>query len=237
MQFRATDVAGFTSAWAPAAGTAGATVRIDRTAPTAPTVTGGSNGVAERRLGRDQRLGGQRQRLGRGLLPVPDIDQRRHDLVGGGLVGHRHDHGQGTTIVQFRSVDGAGNVSAWAPAAATAGSTARIDRTPPSLPTVSGGSLTCAATRTITGSGSTDTRGSGGVHYQYQVSTDGGATYGAAVVEVECDADHAGELRGAVPGRGCCGQRVRLGARLTGRRGQRLHRLTAASDDVTAPTG
>ena len=48
---------------------------------------------------------------------------------------------EGETLVRFRAIDGAGNVGAWAPAAGTALATARLDRTPPTDPTVSGGSL------------------------------------------------------------------------------------------------
>jgi PKD repeat protein len=40
----------------------------------------------------------------------------------------------GETIVQFRAVDPAGNVSAWVPATAGAATTARIDRTAPAVP-------------------------------------------------------------------------------------------------------
>jgi hypothetical protein len=180
VQFRATDVAGFTSGWAPAANTAGATVRIDRTAPTAPAVSGGSNAWQSVASVAISASGGSDNASGIASY------QYRTSTDGGSTWSPVASSGtatitaQGTTIVQFRSVDGAGNVSAWGPASATAGSTAKIDRTAPTLPSVTGGSLTCAASRTITGSGSADS-GSGGVHYQAQVSTDGGATYGAAV--------------------------------------------------------
>jgi hypothetical protein len=85
---------------------------------------------------------------------------------------------QGETYVQFRSIDRAGNVSAWTPATPGAGNTARIDRTPPTVATVSGGSLTCTTKRTITGSGASDS-GSGVNHYEYRISTDNGVSYGA----------------------------------------------------------
>src|SRR5262249_25617387 len=42
VQFRATDAAGFQSSWAPSAPTPETTVRLDRTAPTAPALNGGS---------------------------------------------------------------------------------------------------------------------------------------------------------------------------------------------------
>ena len=40
--------------------------------------------------------------------------------------------------MQFRAVDGAGNVSAWVPAAAGATNTVKLDRGAPTNPTVSG---------------------------------------------------------------------------------------------------
>ena len=180
VQFRATDVAGFTSAWAPAANTAGATVRIDRTAPTAPAVTGGSNGWQSVASVAISASGGSDNASGVASYQYRTSTNNGSTWSAVVSSGTATITAQGTTIVQFRSVDGAGNVSGWAPAGATAGSTAMIDRTPPTLPTVSGGSLTCAATRTIAGSGATDS-GSGGVHYQYQLSTDGGTTYGTVV--------------------------------------------------------
>ena len=87
---------------------------------------------------------------------------------------------EGPTFVQFRSVDNAGNVSAWEPQAAYPGNIVEIDRTPPSDPTVSGGSLSwsAAASATVSASGSSDglsafTAGLSG--YQYRTSTNGGA--------------------------------------------------------------
>src|SRR6185295_14137121 len=79
----------------------------------------------------------------------------------------------GQTLVQFRSLDNAGNTSAWTPAAATPGNTVNIDRTLPTAPTVTGGSLTCAASRTITGSASSDAGGSGLAGYDHRASVDG----------------------------------------------------------------
>ncbi len=86
---------------------------------------------------------------------------------------------EGTTIVQFRAVDAAGNASAWAPAVAGAGNTVKLDRTAPTLPTVSGGRSCTKRPVKVTGSGSTD-GGSGINHYEYHVSTNGGA-YAASV--------------------------------------------------------
>jgi len=88
---------------------------------------------------------------------------------------------QGETYVQFQSVDNAGNVSEWQPSANGPANLLRLDRTPPTAPTVVGGSALWqgVASETVTGSGSTDAR-SGVDHYEYRISTDDGATYGAA---------------------------------------------------------
>src|SRR5439155_24824236 len=90
---------------------------------------------------------------------------------------------EGATLTQFRSVDNAGNTSAWNPGTGGSTNTARIDRTPPSLPVVVGGSLswTNVAIVTVTGSGATDSPGSGVTGYQYRTSTNGGTTWSAAV--------------------------------------------------------
>src|SRR5690606_23962436 len=82
---------------------------------------------------------------------------------------------EGETLVQFRGVDTAGNTGAWTAASATAGSTARIDRTNPTDPTVSGGSLAwqSVASVTVTGSGATDAVSSVAA-YEHRTSTDGG---------------------------------------------------------------
>jgi hypothetical protein len=87
---------------------------------------------------------------------------------------------EGQTLVQFRSVDNAGNVSAWTPSVNGATNTARIDRSAPSAPTVTGGSgaTNCVRKKNVNASGSSDGVGSGVAHYQYRVSTDNGVTWG-----------------------------------------------------------
>src|SRR5262249_49176821 len=96
---------------------------------------------------------------------------------------------EGVTLVQFRSVDGMGFASTWAPASPNATNTVKLDHTAPSLPTVAGGSLAWqnVASLAVTGSGATDTGGSGLGAYQYRTSPDGGTTWttpanGASVV-------------------------------------------------------
>ena len=84
---------------------------------------------------------------------------------------------EGQTLVQFRSVDNVSRVSPWVQAQV------RIDTVKPSAPAVSGGSLTWknVAQIAISASGSTDQAGgSGFAGYQYQVSTNSGATWTAA---------------------------------------------------------
>ncbi|MCC6831102.1 MAG: choice-of-anchor C family protein [Thermoleophilia bacterium] len=184
VQFRAVDDAGNEGAWRPAAATAGSTVRLDRTAPTAPTVSGGS-------------LAWQR------VASVTITPSGATDAGGSALAGHEYrtstDGGagwtgatagashavtaEGETLVQYRSVDGAGNTSDWAPAVATAGATARIDRTAPTAPTVNGGSATwqSVASVTVTASGGTDAGGSALAGHQHRWSTDTGTTWTAPV--------------------------------------------------------
>jgi hypothetical protein len=83
--------------------------------------------------------------------------------------------------VQFRSVDAAGNLSAWTPASPGATDTVMLDRTAPTALTVLGAPSGCVAGPvTLTATGSTDSL-SGLDHYESTVN--GGATVqGANVV-------------------------------------------------------
>ena len=100
--------------------------------------------------------------------------------------------------------------SAWTPASATAGSTARIDRTAPTTPTVSGGSLVMAGRGdaiTITGSGASG--GDSGLSgYEHRSSTDGGTSWGAptagASVNITAEGETLVQLR-AIDGAGNIG--------------------------------
>ncbi|HEY7814420.1 MAG TPA: hypothetical protein VIC62_14355, partial [Nakamurella sp.] len=178
VQFRAIDGAGNFSAWAPSSALAGSTVRIDRGAPTAPTVSGGSlawQNVSSVTVSASGGTDG-----GAGLAGY----QYRLSIDGGASWGAAVSgsaatiSGQGETLVQFRSVDLAGNVSAWAPGTPDSTDTVRIDRTAPVLPTISGGSLAWQSVNsvTISATGSTDTW-AGFDHYEMRTSTDGGATW------------------------------------------------------------
>jgi large repetitive protein len=181
VQFRAVDGAGNASAWAPGAAGVSNTVRIDRTAPTAPTVAGGSASwlatasTAISASGSTDALGNL------------DHYEYRRSTDGGiswgvpatGAVDNVTAEGE--TLVQLRAVDAAGNASPWVPGSGSAG-TVRLDRSAPGDPVVSGGSLAwqSAASVTVTGSGSSDPGGSGAGSYEYRISTDNGASYGAA---------------------------------------------------------
>ena len=168
VQFRATDTSGLSSPWAPAAATAGSTVRIDRTAPVVPVVSGGSlawqntASVTVSAAGASDALSG-----------VARYEYRTS--TDGGATWSAPAAGaanlvtaEGQTLTQFRSVDNAGNTSAWNPGTGGSTNTVRIDRTAPTAPSVLGGSgWTNAASVTVTGSGSTDAPGSGVASYQY----------------------------------------------------------------------
>jgi hypothetical protein len=175
VRFRAVDNAGNSSAWSPAAAGADNTVRIDRTAPTNPVVTGGSTSWQS-------------------IASITISGAGSTDNGGSGLAGYQYrtstNNGvtwtaqapgastgvtaEGSTLVQFRALDNAGNSSAWSPAAAGASNTARIDRTAPTAPAVTGGATSCVRKRTIKASGATDTL-SGIDHYEYHSSMNGGA--------------------------------------------------------------
>jgi hypothetical protein len=175
VQFRSIDAAGNPSAWVQG------TVKLDRTLPTNPTVSGGSTSWA---------AAGSRTISAAGATDAPSGLARyeyRTSTNNGSTWGATVAGpsavitAEGTTIVQFRSVDNAGNVSSWIPTTAGTSNTVKLDRTAPTLPTVTGGSLTCTGSRiTIRASGSTDTM-SGFSTYQYHVSATGGTTWGSTL--------------------------------------------------------
>jgi large repetitive protein len=182
VRFRSRDFACTFSAWAPAAAGPGNTAAIDRTLPTTPTASGGSlswqiaASVTISASGSTDALSGL-------------LGYEYRTSTNGGSTWTATSTGpsaaisaEATTIVQFRAVDNAGNASAWAPAAAGAGNTVKLDRTAPSLPTVTGGlgAGTCKHKLTVSAAGSTDPL-SGFARYDYRLSTDGGATWQATV--------------------------------------------------------
>ena len=176
VQVRSVDGAGNVSDWAPAAPTALSTVKIDRTNPTAPTVTGGSASWHTSAPVTVSAAGGTD--AGSGILRY-----EYETSINGGATWSAPTagasvpiSGEGQTLVQFRSVDNVSRVSPWVQAQVL------IDTVKPSAPTVSGGSLTWknVAQIAISASGSTDQAGgSGFAGYQYQVSTNNGATWTA----------------------------------------------------------
>ena len=138
---------GLTSNWVQA------TVRLDRTAPTAPTVSGGSSAwqnVASLSLS----ASGSTDAGGASLSGY-----EYETSTDGGTTWSAPQSGsstsvsaEGQTLVRFRAVDGAGNSSSWVQG------TAKLDRSAPSDPTVSGGSSAwqSVASLTATASASTD---------------------------------------------------------------------------------
>jgi hypothetical protein len=194
VQFRSVDVSGLTSAWTPAAGGASNTVRIDRTAPSAPSVSGGS--TAWQKVASVTVSGINSTDAVSGIAGYQCRESRDGGATWAPAQSGASDTvtAEGETLVQVRSVDKAGNPSAWAPAAPAAG-TVRIDRTAPTVPTVSGGSAGWqhAASVTVTGSGSTDSPGSGVASYQYRTSTDGGKTWSAAAASASVVVSTAGQ--------------------------------------------
>ncbi len=179
VQFRSLDTAGNASAWAPVSATAGSTVRIDRTNPTAPTVAGGSlswQDVASVDVTASGSAGGASGLAGYEYRTSTDAGSTWGSAASGASV---TISSEGETLVQYRSLDTAGNASAWTPVSATAGSTVRIDRTDPGAPSVTGGSLSWQSVASITISAS---GGTGATSYERRSSADGGSTWSAASV-------------------------------------------------------
>ena len=190
VELRAVDGAGNVSAWVQDI------ARIDRTNPTSPTLSGGSLSwqslasvgvtAAGSTDGGGSSLAGYEYRSssdGGSTWSVPTPGAT--DTVSA----------EGQTLVEFRALDGAGNVSGWAPSPSTAGSTVRLDRTAPTLATVSGGSLTWKnqASLTVTPGGGADTGGSGFSGYEYRTSTDGGSTWSGAAAGASLSVSAQGE--------------------------------------------
>ncbi len=131
VRFQALDVAGRASAWTQTS------VQLDRTAPSAPTVAGGSLTWAN--------------------APSRTVTASASTDAGSGLAGYQHrtstDGGatwsapvagsslnvpaEGETLVEYQSIDNVGNVSAWTPVPTVIGGTVRLDRTAPTTPTAS----------------------------------------------------------------------------------------------------
>ena len=171
VEFQVTDNAdnsGNTSAWS-----LPVDVRLDRTAPSVPTPSGGSSSWTNITPVVIDATGTSTDALS-GMAAVPY--QYRTSTDNGGTWSAATDgstmpvSAQATTLVQFRAGDVAGNWSGWSTIQAAA--TAKIDLADPSMPSVSGGSSswTTAASVTITASGSTDTGGSGVDYYEYETS-------------------------------------------------------------------
>ena len=215
VQFRSTDNAGRHSAYAPATPTAGSTVRIDRIAPSDPSVTNDSQtwkdvaSVAVAASGSTDTGGAAMNHYER--QTSTDGGATWSALTSGSSISVT---AEGETLVRFQAVDGAGNRSALVQA------TVRIDRSDPTPATVSGGSLswTVPGTYPITGSGSTDSPGSGVTGYQYRTSTDGGSSWSTG--DRRLVGQHVGRGRDArpVPREGHPGTRLVLGPVLAGRR-------------------
>lgn len=181
VQYRAVDAAGNASPWSQAI------VRLDRTAPTAPGVTGGgaewSNTAVDVQNNADST----------DALSQVDPDGYEYQTStdegeSWSVAANDADHvvsvdNEGLTLVRFRSHDQAGNASAWTSSSLESSGAARVDKTAPAAPAVDGGNgWTNAGSVDLTATSAGDTLGAGassGIdHYLVKQSTDG-ETYGA----------------------------------------------------------
>jgi hypothetical protein len=185
VQFRSVDNAGNTSAWEPFAAYPGNIVKIDRTAPGVPTVAGGSLAWSAAASVTVTASGASD---GASAFASGVTGYQNRTSTNGGVNWSNPASGasvpvtaQGTTLVQFRAVDAAGNVSAWTPATPNATDTVMLDRTAPTLPSVSGVPGACTTGPvTLTASGATD-GWSGLDHYESMVGS-GSVVAGPSVV-------------------------------------------------------
>src|SRR5439155_24885482 len=115
VQFRALDLSGNASSWAPAVVGASSTVRIDRTAPTTPTVAGGAltwRSVASIAI----TAGGSTD-----ALNGVSGDEYRTSIDAGATWASPAAGpattvtAEGQTLVQFQACDAVGNTARWTP--------------------------------------------------------------------------------------------------------------------------
>src|SRR5439155_26461781 len=118
VEMRAVDGAGNVSTWVQD------TARIDRTAPTLPTVSGGS--LSWQSLASvDVTATGSTDTGGSTLTGYEYRTSTNGGTSWSAAVSGGSDTvaAEGETLVEFRTLDGAGNASAWTPSPSTAGST------------------------------------------------------------------------------------------------------------------
>ena len=200
---------------------------VDTTAPTAPTVSGGSPVWTNlQRHDHGLRLDGYRWHRGR-LVSVPRERRSGRALVGGrvGQLVHRR-RPPGRTWVQFRAVDKAGNASAWASTVPDdPSSTAMIDKVAPTVPGVAE-RRGCVVEGRVRG-GRADRRvdATPGVrasaHYQYRTNLNQGHVDGTHQRRLHHDLGR-GQDRGRVPQHRR--RRKHLGVVVPGRGVARPHR-------------
>jgi hypothetical protein len=252
VQFRATDAAGNASAWAPAAGTAAATVRIDRVAPSvSPSGADGAwtsaASVTVTANATDAASGVATVQYRTSYNGAPFTSPTTGASV--------NVTAEGETLVQFRATDAAGNVSAWSTATSGGAGSVRIDRTGPvAAPTVTGatGAWSAAASRTVSASGASDA-GSGIGGYESRTSTDGGTTWSTPAsgssVDVTAEGEtlvqfravdavgNAGPWSTAIPGGTGSVRLDRTAPSVPSASGGSTSWLTAASTTITATGG
>jgi len=185
VQFQVVDKDGNTSSWVPTTAVPGSTIQLDGTPPTPPDFVAADSSTWIKAESEAVTASGATD-------ADSGIDHYEYETSTNGGTTYSSPqwatyvgNGQwkavirteGTTLARFRSVDAVGLVSSWV---GGAGAT-YIDRTPPNAPLVNGGSDAWqAGPETRTASGSYDSLGAPRAGYQYEESTDGGATWSAA---------------------------------------------------------
>lgn len=176
VQFRSTDEAGNTSPWTTASAGGPGSVRLDRTSP-AVSVSGASGAwtaaasvtASATATDADSGTAGYQSRTSADGGATWEAPQSTGSVTVAG---------EGTTLVQFRATDDAGNTSPWSAASVGGPGSIRIDRTVPVV-TVSGadGSWTNAASVAVSASAADS--GAGVAAHEHRTSTTGGTTWSA----------------------------------------------------------
>jgi large repetitive protein len=185
VRFRSHDLAGNPSDWTNVAPGGPGSARIDLTAPSEPTVTGGGSAWSNSAV----TITNSADSTDSASQVDPTAYQFQTSSDNGASwsapqADATHDvpvTGEGITLVRFRSHDNAGNASSWTEPVIDGTGSAKVDTTAPQVPTVTGTTGWSSAGTVDASASSADTLGaadsSGVTSYTYKTSTDGGTTY------------------------------------------------------------
>ncbi|MDX6533284.1 MAG: large repetitive protein [Gaiellales bacterium] len=177
VRFRGIDRAGNAGDWS-----APALVKLDRSGPTTPTVTGGgawadADVTITNNADATDALSGIDPQRYEHQTSNDGAQWAEAELDAAGIITVSRE---GTTLVRFRAHDLAGNAGEWSVPVLDGAGTARIDKTAPTAPGVTGGGAAWSKTPVIITNSEDSTDSTSLVDpagYEFQTSTDGGASW------------------------------------------------------------